>query len=162
VGRAVELGSFGDRGATKRAYTMGGRGWVFNPHVGGSKIPEAVRRETVARLERHAAAKYAGRYSRLDVRFRGSLCYIDAFTEPEEPSAGLLRITGETAEQYRERMRATPLHLCRLRYFTADRWSMAFYTYSNERYEPCAFHNGTFFGTPEEGLDIGAVYLRGG
>lgn len=140
---------------------MGGRGWVFDPHSGGNKIPDAVRLETVNRLERHAAAHYAGRYTRLDIRFRGALCYIDAFTEPEEPSAALLRATGETREQFLERLRANPLHLCRLRYFTRDRWSLAFYTYSNERYEPCAFGNGTFFGTPEEGLDIGAVYLQG-
>ncbi len=134
--------------------------WVLAPHSGGNKIPETVKRETVDRLERHAAAHYAGRYSRLGIRFRGPLCYVDAFTEPDEPSESLLRANGETREQFLERMRATPLHLCRLRYFRPDRWSLAFYTYSNERYEPCVFRNGTFFGTPEEGLDIGAVYLQ--
>ncbi len=139
---------------------MSGRRWVLDPHSGGNKIPEAVRRATVARLERHAATHYAGPYTRLDIRFRGSLCYVDAFVEPEEPPASLLALTGETREQFVERLRATPLHLCRLRYFSADRWSLAFYTYSNERYEACMFHNGTFFGTPEEGLDVGAVYLR--
>lgn len=139
---------------------MAGRGWVLDPHSGGNKIPETIRRETVSRLERHAAAKYAGLYTRLDVRFRGALCYIDAFTEPDEPPASLLRLNGETREQFLERVRATPLHLCRLRYFAPDRWSLAFYTYSNERYEPCVFHNGTFFGTPEEGLEVGAMYLQ--
>src|SRR5206468_11087454 len=109
---------------------MAGRVWVFDPHSGGNKIPETVRRETIARLERHAAAHFAGRYTRLDVRFRGALCYIDAFTEPEEPSKAQPRTTGETREQFLERLRATPLHLCRLRYFAPDRWSLAFYTYS--------------------------------
>jgi hypothetical protein len=140
---------------------MGGRGWFLDPHSGGTKIPEAIRRETVSRLERHAAAHLAGLYTRLDIRFRGSFCYVDAFIEPEEPSASLLQSTGEPREQFVERLRATPLHLCRLRYFRPDQWSLAFYTYSNERYEPCVFRNGTFFGTPEEGLDVGAVYLRG-
>ena len=139
---------------------MGGRVWVLDPHSGGNKISEAVRRDTITRLEQHAAAHCAGLYTRLDIRFRGALCYIDAFTEPEEPSASLLRTTSETRQQFVERLRATPLHLCRLRHFSADRWSLAFYTYSNERYEPCVFPNGTFFGTPEEGLDVGAVYLR--
>ncbi len=37
---------------------------------------------------------------------------------------------------------------------------MAFYTYSHETYEPCTFGNGTFHGTPEEGFEVGAVYLR--
>jgi hypothetical protein len=139
---------------------MAKRVWVVDPHSGGVKIPETVRRETVARLERHAAAKYAGKYTRLDVRFRGALCYIDAFTEPEEPAEELLRITGETREQFMTRLREAPLHLCRLRHFSKDRWSLAFYKYSDEKYEPCFFHNGTFFGTPEEGLDVGAVYLQ--
>ncbi len=128
------------------------RGWVFDPHSGGVKIPEAVKRRTAERIEKYAAKHYAGKYTRLDIRFRGVLCYIDAFTEPEEPAEELLRITGETREQYFARRREAPLHLCRLRHFTEDRWSVAFYTYSNERYEPCVFDNGTFFGTPEEGF----------
>ena len=104
---------------------------------------------------------YVGKYVRLDVRFRGALCYIDAYTEPQEPSPGLLRATGETREEFLERVRSIPLHLCRLRYFgNEESWSMAFYTYSNERYEPCAFDNGTFHGTPEEAFEIGAAYLR--
>jgi hypothetical protein len=36
---------------------------------------------------------------------------------------------------------------------------MAFYTYSNEKYEPSFFNNGTFRGTPEEGFEASAVYL---
>lgn len=134
--------------------------WVMDPHSGGNKIPEAVKRDTVTRVQSHAAAKYAGLYTRLDIRFRGALCYFDAYTEPEEPPEALLKITRETAEQFVERMRASPLHLCRLRYFAVDRWSLAFYTYSNERYEPCFYPNGTFFGSPEERLDVGAVYLE--
>jgi hypothetical protein len=135
------------------------RGWVLNPHAGGRPIPAAVRQQTVQRIEAHAAKHYAGTYTRLDIRFRGALCYIDAITEPPEPAESLLKVIGETREQYYARVRNTPLHLCRLRYFDTDRWSLAFYTYSNERYEPCAFMNCTFFGTPEEGFDVGAVYL---
>lgn len=138
---------------------MAGRSWVQDPHSGGNKIPEAVRRETIVRLERHAAAQFAGKYTRLDIRFRGALCYVDAFTEPDDPSESLLRATGESREQFVERLRTTPLHLCRLRYFSQNRWSLAFYSYSNERYDPSVSGNGTFFGTPEEGLDIGALYL---
>jgi hypothetical protein len=62
----------------------------------------------------------------------------------------------------RQRLLNTPLHLCRLRYFgDEDRWSLAFFTYSHERYEPCVFDSGEFHGTPEEALDVGAVYLTG-
>ncbi len=133
--------------------------WVYDPHSGGNKIPEAVRRDTIARLERHAAAKFAGKYTRLDIRFHGAFCYVDAFTEPNEPTKELLKVTGETREDFMERLRSRQVHLCRLTYFSKDNWSLAFYTYSNERYEPCTFRNATFKGTPEEGLDVGAAYL---
>lgn len=134
--------------------------WVRDPHRGGVKIPpalhERVRRRIVAYAEKH----YAGKFTRIDVRFRGALCYIDAYTEPAAPSKALLKITGESREEYLERLRNSPTHLCRLRYFGKEEsWSMAFYTYSNEKYEPSFFNNGTFFGTPEEAFQTSAVYL---
>lgn len=134
--------------------------WIFNPHTGGVKISPAKQSEVRKRIERHAASNYAGQYTRLEIKFRGALCYIDAFTEPQPPSPALLKATRETKEQYRERLRSFPTHLGRLRYFGGDRWSYAFYTYSNERYEPTVFHSGDWFGTPEEAFDIGALYLR--
>ena len=134
--------------------------WAFNPHTDGVKISSAKQSEVRPRIERYAASNYAGRYIRLEIRFRGALCYIDAFTEPQAVSPSLLKITRETKEQYIERLRSFPTHLGRLRYFGGDRWSYAFYTYSNERYEPSVFHSGDWFGTPEEAFDIGASYLR--
>ena len=136
------------------------RTWVYDPHSGGVKIPAAVRQRTERRIRSYAEARYAGKFIRLDIRFRGPLCYIDAYTEPEAPAASLLRSLGETQEQYVRRLRNSPLHLCRLRYFgNEDQWSMAFYTYSHEKYEPCVFNNGSFHGTPEEAFETGAVYL---
>jgi hypothetical protein len=136
--------------------------WVFSPDAGGVNVPPAVRARVEARIRRYAEEHYAGKYTRLDVRFRGPFCYIDAYTEPEEPTKDLLKATGETRAQFLERLRNNPLHLCRLRYFgNEERWSLAFYTYSNERYELCVFHSGDFFGTPEEGFEVGATYLRG-
>ena len=136
------------------------RQWVFDPHSGGVNIPPAVRARTVEHIEKYAATHYAGKYIRLDIRFRGPLCYIDAYVRAEEPSAALLKVTGETRQQFLERLGDTPLHLCRLRHFAEDRWSMAFFTYSNERYEPSIFANGSFHGTPEEAFEQVAMYLR--
>lgn len=67
----------------------------------------------------------------------------------------------ETSEQYLERLRNTPTHLCRLRYFgPGDRWSFGFYTYSNNRYELSLFPSGDFFGPAEEALRVAAgIYL---
>lgn len=48
--------------------------------------------------------------SAIDCREQGALCYIDAYTEPD--ATGTLRTsTGETKEL--DRLRDTPLHLCR-------------------------------------------------
>jgi len=132
--------------------------WVLDPHSGGVKIPETLKEQTKRRILAHAEKHYAGRYTRLDVRFRGSHCYIDAFIEPETRRSPW-KATGETREQFLERLRSHPTHLCRLRHLGKDRWSVAFYTYSHERYEPCFFQSGEMIGTPEEGLDVGAVYL---
>ncbi len=139
---------------------MHGRTWVYDPHSGGRTIPPAVREKTERRIRAHAQKHYAGRYSRLDIHFRGALCYIDAFVEPAEPTRDELRVLRETRDQYFSRLRGVPIHLWRLRYLgNENAWSLAFFTYSNERYAPCVFHNGSFHGTPEEAFDVGAAYL---
>jgi hypothetical protein len=136
-------------------------GWVFNPHAGGKTIPPDVRARTERRIRAYADKRYTGKFTRLDVRFRGALCYIDAYTDPPEPSPALLKMRGETRQQYLDRLRSLPLHLCRLRYNgREDAWTVAFYTYSHERYEPSIFPNGTFYGTPEEAFELSAVYLQ--
>ena len=134
---------------------------MHNPHAGGTAIPSGVRQETERRIRAYAEKRYDGTFSRLDIRFHGALGYIDAYVEPEPPSRRLLHVLHERREEYVQRVREIPLHLCRLRYFGGQKiWSMAFYTYSNERYEPCTFPNGTFYGTPEEAFEVGAAYLR--
>jgi hypothetical protein len=133
--------------------------WAFNPHSGGITISPTLKRDIAERLEKHAASNYKGLYFRIDIRFRGVLCYIDAYKEPKPPDKKLLEINHESMEAYTERMRNFPIHIGRIRHFGDDRWSYAFYTYSNERYEPATFLNGEWFGTPEEAFDIGARYL---
>ncbi len=134
--------------------------WVFDPHSGGTKIPQDLHAIIRQRIEQYAAEHHAGKYLRIDVRFRGPCCYIDAYREPDlspnwPPPGG-----PETRAEMLERLRNAPVHLCRLRYFgSLEEWSSAFFTYSNEKYTPCAFPNGTFFGTLEEGFEIGATYL---
>jgi hypothetical protein len=112
---------------------------MFAPHSGGSRIPPALQEETRRRILAHANEHYGGGFDRIDVWFRGQFCYIDAYQD------------GNTV----------PTHLCRLRYFSGHgEWSVAFYIYSHERYEPSFFASGEALGTPEEGFDVGAVYLR--
>jgi hypothetical protein len=135
--------------------------WVYDPHSGGVKIPERVQQRTRQRILVYAEQHYAGKYTRLDVRFRGQFCYIDAYTEPHLPPDFPLPNWPESRQEHLERLRNTPTHLCRLRYFgDEDRWNMAFYTYSHETYEPCFFDTGSDHGTPEEAFETAAVYLQ--
>ncbi|MBI3524000.1 MAG: hypothetical protein HY066_05630 [Betaproteobacteria bacterium] len=134
--------------------------WQFSPHSGGKTIPPSLRTAISTRLQAHAAKHYVGRYSRLEIKFRGALCYIDAFLEADAELLNSWKQQGldvaDAAARYRER----PVHLGRLRHFAPERWSYAFYTYSNERYEPALYPSGEWFGTPEEAFDIGAMYLE--
>lgn len=134
--------------------------WVYTPQSGGRKIPDRIKPQIRQRILDYAGNHYAGKYSRIEVRFHGHFCYIDAYTEPSAPDGYDRQFCELSHEDYLERLRNTPIHLCRLRYFgNENRWSMAFYTYSNEKYEPCVFNNGRWEGTPEEAFSTSAVYL---
>jgi len=134
--------------------------WVFDPDSGGVKIPDRKKTEVKQRIESFAAEHYAGKYSRLEIRFRGQFCYIDAYTEPSIPEDWPPAGWDESREEMIERLRNTPVHLCRLRYFGDDDWGFAFYTYSNEKYELSIFPDGNFFGIPEDAFAASALYLE--
>jgi len=135
--------------------------WVFDPDSGGKKIPPHVQERTEARIRRYAEKHHAGRYTRLDIHFRGQFCYIDAYTEPSLPEGWPPKDFGETRAEMIERLRNTPTHLCRLRYFgDEERWGFAFFTYSNEKYETSVFPNGDFRGKPEDAFEASAMYLE--
>jgi hypothetical protein len=59
---------------------MSPKQWVFAPDSGGVKMPEAVKQRTEARLHRYAEQHLAGRYTRLDIRFKGQFCYVERST----------------------------------------------------------------------------------
>lgn len=134
--------------------------WIFDPDSGGQRIPEAVRRRTEDRIRNYAQQHFAGRYTRLDIRFRDQFCYIDAYTEPEPPDPSWPPPGWrETREEYLERLRDTPTHLCRLRYFGGEeRWGFGFYTYSDERYTLSVFPSGEFLGPSEQAFQVAADF----
>ncbi|NEP19947.1 MAG: hypothetical protein F6J97_24180 [Leptolyngbya sp. SIO4C1] len=136
--------------------------WVHDPHSGGMKIPARLKEPIKQRILAYAADHYAGKYNRIDVRFRDKFCYIDAYIEPYVPEENFDEERyGCTREERIEFLRTVPTHLCRLRYGgDVEKWAMAFYTYSNNKYEPSVFNNGTFHGTPEEAFETSAVYLQ--
>ncbi|MGA2590370.1 MAG: hypothetical protein ABSH32_10675 [Bryobacteraceae bacterium] len=133
--------------------------WAHRRSAGAKGIPPAVQARTERRILDYAAEHYAGRFTRIDVRFRGAICYIDAYTEPGVPD-GYRPPAGKTREEWLQHLRDTPHHLCRIRYFgNEDRWSFAFYTYAHEKYEPSFLLSGANQGAPEEAFATSALFL---
>jgi len=86
---------------------------------------------------------------------------VDAYVEPAEPvAAGESADAGGTRGEDLEQIRSSKLQLCRLRFFAPDRWSLAIYSYAQERYEASVFADGGFVGRPQDGFDLAAnLYL---
>lgn len=109
------------------------RRWAHTPQSGSTKIPMTLYDKIYEEVEAFACTRPWYPDIQLRPRFKGQFCYIDTFEERN----------GEE--------RSFPL--CRFRYLNSD-WSMALFTYSNERYEPCILSNGRLEGTIEEGLAV--------
>lgn len=66
--------------------------WVYDPHSGGRKVPDRIKRDIERRIQSVAREHFAGKHTRLEIRFRSKFCYFDAYTEPfvpeDWPSAG--------------------------------------------------------------------------
>ena len=116
------------------------RPWVFDPHSGGVKIGPYRKAEVEERIFRYADQYLKNKCDRIEVRFRGALCYVVAWK------------TEFDGEQFR-------FPLCRLRHFDTERWSIALFTWSREKYEPCIFPSGEWFGNIEECLELGTTFL---
>ena len=124
--------------------------WVRMPDVGGVKIPERTRRDVESRIRKTAEENFKGKYRELLIRFSGKFCYVDALCEPYVSDGWPPKDGPESREEYVERLRSTPVHICRLRHYAQDRWGFGFFTYSNEKYEPSVFPDGDFTGMAEE------------
>jgi len=143
----------------KAMTTTRSRCWVYDPHSGGKKIPETSKRAVEARLQAHFAKLGFSKHYRLDVRFRGALCYLDAYAlVPDMAAVNSWVSDGMDVEEAKARVLSFPTKLGRLRHFDINRWSYAFFTYSHERYEATSLSaDGT--GLPEQGLEMGCQYL---
>jgi len=105
--------------------------WVYDPHSGGIKISPNNHEEICKQVEIFARMRPWYPRIRLKTRFTGCFCYIDTVEEGKHP-----------------------MQLCRLRHFSLDSWSLALFTYSKERYEPCCLADGKLEGTLEAALKV--------
>lgn len=114
------------------------KAWVFDPNYGGTKIPDEIKNQIEKRILAAAKSKFKND-PKLSLRFKNQFCYIDSSIDSN-----------------------IPMPLGRLRYFKQREpkaWSLAFFAYSSERYEPCLYPSGDWFGSPEEALDVVSIYL---
>jgi hypothetical protein len=105
--------------------------WVYDPQSGGNKISPQTHKALYAQAEAFAKARPWYPRIQLKLRFKNQFCYVDTMEEGDE--------------------RLFPL--CRLRYFNQDKWSLALFTYSNERYSPSLFFDGEWEGTFDAALE---------
>jgi hypothetical protein len=112
--------------------------WVYNPHSGGSKILKQQHVQICKQAEAFACIRPWYPKHQLKLRFKNQFCYVDTIEEGDD--------------------RLFPL--CRLRNFGSNgTWSLALFTYSNERYEPCAFYGGKCEGTLEAALELCETFI---
>jgi hypothetical protein len=102
----------------------------------GEKIPRNDYDNIRARLEEYASKRPWGASHKLVIHFKGQFCYIG-----DDEGQGVV----------------SPL--CRLRYIGKERWSAAFYSYSNDKYEACILPRGSWIGPIEEAFSVCEVYL---
>ena len=138
-----------------RAMTKQRRTWVPAPK---GPIPKVVREELAARLQLHAEKKWKGRVRKILLRFQGAYTYIAAVeAAPGEKLPSKVCRYIEAGE--------VPVELCRLGYLGrwSDRWTYAFFKYSDECYDPSVVASGSFEATPEQAFDCAAgVYIGHG
>ena len=91
--------------------------WAMNPHGGGTKITPDVQHETKRRIEVFANKHFKGKFKSLDIKFKGQFCYIDAYKNFNPSKGERSPVSGESRQEYIERINSIPTHLCRLRYF---------------------------------------------
>jgi hypothetical protein len=111
--------------------------WVYNPQSGGCKIQEKHHEKFRHQAEVFSKTRPWSSTYQIILRFKSQFCYLDALKKGE--------------------VSAFPIG--RLRYFRDNVWSLAFYAYSSEAYEPCLFNSGEWEGTLEEGISACEVYL---
>lgn len=106
------------------------------PSSSGSTIPRSMYLSITKQANAYASTRPWYPEFQLQLRFERQFCYLDAVKKDE-----------------------APFHLGRLRYVVRGVWSLALYTYSEERYEPCMLPGGVWIGSLEDVIAVCELYL---
>jgi len=106
--------------------------WVYDPHSGGVKISIKLQTELLGVVKDYSRGRTWHPSHELVLRFKMQFCYVSTIEIGED--------------------RQSPL--CRLRHFNKNRFSLALFTYSNERYEICYFSDGSATGKFIDALEL--------
>lgn len=110
---------------------------INTPPKGGTKIPLDQQINILTQAQAYALTRPWNAEYQLLLRFKGKYCYLDGKHVKEE----------------------NPFPLGRITYFEKNMWALAFFTYSNLKYEPSLYRSGNWFGTLEEAISICELYL---
>ena len=110
--------------------------WVYDPHSGGIKISPRHHQEISRQITSYEQTRSWYPKIKLKTRISGQFCYI---------------LTVEDNKK--------PMPLCRLRHFVLERWSLAVFTYSNDRYTPVNLNGEKDQGTIAEALNIAESFI---
>lgn len=125
-------------------------------------IPQVVRWEMPGRIYSYAKKHFKGKFTHIDLRFRGDFCYIDAYCDPAVRSEELPHSETREYRKFIKQHQDKVIPMCRLRYIgKSDHWEFDFFACSSEKYEPCVFRDGRHTGPPEEAFHLAAnIYLQ--
>ncbi len=133
--------------------------WVYDPHSGGTKIPDATKKTVEQQITEYANKHCDGNFIRLKFRYRSQFCYVDAYIEPSVSDDFIPPDSSQTRDEFLEKHRNTPMQICRLRHFSKDSWSTAYFSYASMKFESTMLEDGSFTGTPEQCFEASAMLL---
>jgi len=110
--------------------------WIKDNSPDEEKISVKDYEKIKKQIEAYSTKKSWHNSHKLQLRFKGKFCYVDDLEKDGSVSP-----------------------LGRLRYYGTNKWSIDFFTYSDERYKPCALRNGSLIGSIEKCIDVCEIYL---
>lgn len=113
--------------------------WVYDPTSGGLKITMRDRERIKSEIELYARNQPWYKDVELIIKFKSQFCYIQTKDRNSDND--------------------TPMPLCRLRSFSGDKFGLALYLYSDEKYEDTLMPNGEWHGNAIQAFKVAETFI---